>query len=100
MAGVGAQCAQPLLPPDQPGAQPSQPAAADQAPQNGMQNGMQNGTQNGMQNGMQNGQQNGGEPWAGQTNDQARWQAMVNAPFQGISQPTDDAWIHRTYLTK
>jgi hypothetical protein len=80
MAGVGAQSAQPLLPPDQPGAQPSQPAAAVQAPQNP--------------------EQNGGDPLANQPNDQARWQAMVNAPFQGISQPTDDAWIHRTYLTK
>jgi putative ABC transport system ATP-binding protein/macrolide transport system ATP-binding/permease protein/lipoprotein-releasing system ATP-binding protein len=35
----------------------------------------------------QNGMQNGGDPLPNQTNYQARCQAMVNAPFQGISQP-------------
>jgi hypothetical protein len=82
MAGTEAYSAQPLLPPDQADAQPGQPIPQVQAPQNGP--------------------QNGGDPLANQPNDQARRQAMVNAPFQGISQPAKNAahipsssnWLH------
>jgi hypothetical protein len=83
MTGSGAQSAQPLLPPDQPGAQPQGQTGQVTAPVQGPQNAMQNAPQTGMQNGR--------DPLANQTNDQQRWRAKLNAPFQGISQPTKNA---------
>jgi hypothetical protein len=51
MTGSGAQSAQPLLPPDQPGAQPQGQTGQVAAPVQGPQNAMQNAPQTGMQNG-------------------------------------------------